>query len=445
MVLIILAFLLPHSHIIAQWTNDPMVNTPVCTTPGGKEALSIVPDGSGGVIILFMTGHPEYDLYAQRLDANGFIRWQPSGIPISVAEGLQASGTAISDGDGGAIIAWLDNLYVGGFPDTALIHVQRIDSSGNLVWGSQGISIFKAKAGLVGVDVILMTSDGAHGTIVVWGDTRNGNYAPFAQHVDANGTLTWTENGVLLCDSTVNQLPRKIISDGNGGAIVLGSIVQCNVSCDYDVFLQHVNSSGKSTWTPQGIPVDTSIVRIKTPGGIVSDDNGGAIVFWSRYEAGAVSPIFTQRIDANGGFLWGAGSVQISTTSWQEIKSVADGEGGAIVTWYDYDTLGNGRYYTQRINSAGNIDWKIDLVDIGNVQSAFDAVPDGSGGVYLTWDEVTADADGDIYVQQVSHSGSKRWQGHGAPVTTAPGSSGVASLSVHWKWRCGRHMGCRCS
>src|ERR1051326_2584271 len=83
-----LQLLAPPAH--SQWSHDPHVNNPVCTAAGFQSEPSIVTDGSGGAIISWVDYRravDSADIYAQRIDAAGAVRWATGGAPISTARG----------------------------------------------------------------------------------------------------------------------------------------------------------------------------------------------------------------------------------------------------------------------------------------------------------------------------------------------------------------------
>ena len=70
----------------------------------------IIPDGSGGAIITWMDDRGgNFDIYAQRLDADGNSLWTADGVPVCTATNTQGGPRIASDGWGGAIITWQDN------------------------------------------------------------------------------------------------------------------------------------------------------------------------------------------------------------------------------------------------------------------------------------------------------------------------------------------------
>jgi len=89
----------------AQWQLN---GTVVCDEGGSQSLPAIVTDGAGGAIVVWedWRSGDHSDIYAQRLDAGGIALWSPSGVPICTAANLQSYPTLVSDGSGGAIIAW---------------------------------------------------------------------------------------------------------------------------------------------------------------------------------------------------------------------------------------------------------------------------------------------------------------------------------------------------
>ena len=102
------------------------------------------------------------------------------GVPICPNVKGQATGAMVSDGAGGAIVAWSD--FVSGLSNG--IFAQRIGAAGALQWGSDGVRL-RTSDFLYGP---IIASDGAGGAIVVWEDLRDGkHYGLYAQRVGAAG------------------------------------------------------------------------------------------------------------------------------------------------------------------------------------------------------------------------------------------------------------------
>src|SRR3990172_9462738 len=94
----------------AQWSIDPFVNNAISSEADEQTYPTIASDGAGGAIITWIDGRSgDDDIYAQRIDAAGVVQWTAGGVAISTAANGQYLPTIVSDGAGGAIVAWYDS------------------------------------------------------------------------------------------------------------------------------------------------------------------------------------------------------------------------------------------------------------------------------------------------------------------------------------------------
>jgi len=129
-----------YSH--AAWSNDPRINTPISTAVGEQNFQQTTTDGNGGAIIVWQDSRAgtwlSYGIYAQRVDANGNVLWTQDGVAIHTGEYQHYGPQIVSDGAGGAIIAWHDKRNNGDLGD---LYVQRIDATGAPQWSAGGVRI----------------------------------------------------------------------------------------------------------------------------------------------------------------------------------------------------------------------------------------------------------------------------------------------------------------
>jgi hypothetical protein len=268
-----------------QWTAN---GGALCTATGDQYIPTIVSDGSGGAIVTwqdYRSGSP--DIYVERVNASGAVQWTADGVALCTATGDQYSPTIISDGSGGAIVAWSDNRS--GNDDS---YAQRVNASGAVQWTADGVALCTATGDQWYPEIV---SDGSGGAIATWWDNRSGNNDIYARRVDASGAVQWTADGVALCTATGNQNIPKIVTDGSGGAIVTW---WDNRSGNNDIYAQRVNGSGAVQWTANGVTLCAAMGDQAAPK-IVSDGSGGAIVTWLDSRNGN-DDIYAQLINALG-------------------------------------------------------------------------------------------------------------------------------------------------
>ena len=351
-------------------------------------------------------------LLAMVLMAGGPARaqWQLDGAPVAAGPGDQWSPGMISDGQGGAFITWLQTNT---WPSDNLIYTQRFDSFGVPLWAVGGVPLTAVPDG----QGARMVADGAGGFFVCWFDSRSGNYLVCVQRVNGAGVAQWTPNGVPLSNTGYGVYP-SIAADGAGGAIVTWYDFR---GADYDIYVQRVNGAGVAQWTANGAPVCTAANGQYEPV-VAADGTGGAIIAWYDLRSGNYD-VYAQSVNAAGVPQWAVDGVALCSLPAQQSNAqiLADGSGGAIVTWRDFRN-GNADVYGQRVGASGAAQWTAGGAPIctaPNNQAPSNLVADGAGGFFVGWDDFRNGFDVDIYAQRINPSGVALWPADGVPVCTA--------------------------
>jgi hypothetical protein len=398
----------------AQWTADGVA---ICTATGAQTASKIISDGAGGAIVAWQD-YPY--IYAQRVNAAGVVQWTVDGVPLCTSPASATDKFSITaDGAGGAIVAWVD-ARVGGYE---YIYAQRVDSAGTVQWTADGVPVCQASAIAMSLYKPGIATDGAGGAIVSWGDVRDYLYRIYAQRVDYSGAVQWATDGIAICTIEGVQPLPAVTSDGSFGAIVTWIDSR---NGNNDIFSQRVNASGTLLWAANGVPLCTA-TEAQNYLAADSDGAGGAIVTW-RDDRSGNADIYAQRIAASGTVLWTADGVSICTAVGSQFNPTitSDGTGGAIVTWEDLRS-GVRDIYARRVDSSGAAQWTLDGVALCTAtgeQRNPEITFDGAGGAIVTWPD-SRGADKDIYAQSVDNLG---WVGYFAPdilsVQDVPGDQG---------------------
>lgn len=144
-------------------------------------------------------------------------QWQPNDLPISTAAGNQSVPHVVSDGAGGVIIFWFNQLQSELEPPGPFIRedifAQRVNAAGVPQWADNGVPI-ATQASPSGA-----VSDGAGGAIVMWNvhSYSAGTSTVYAQRVNAAGIPQWSVNGVVLRSSEGSSQHHALAGDGAGG------------------------------------------------------------------------------------------------------------------------------------------------------------------------------------------------------------------------------------
>ena len=259
----------------------------------------IVSDGAGGSIIVWQDDRPEPAGYrAQRLDPGGVPLWTVNGLlvpgPAGAASSLKGFAT-IADGAGGVIVAWV-GAAKGGAPR---IYAQKLDQAGNAQWG-QGVALCTATSSQYAPS---MVTDGAGGAIVAWEDQRLGfgigQQWIYAQLVGQDGKTKWSAEGLPVY--TFHGSGPQVASDDAGGAIIVWDGLRLTASPSViapAIYAQHVAADGRPLWTPNGYQIFSIEGSYGMGPRIIGDGQGGAIIQWTDYRltSGNRWDIFGQRL-----------------------------------------------------------------------------------------------------------------------------------------------------
>jgi hypothetical protein len=216
----------PDGTVTAGWPAPVTSHTEGLTAPG------IVPDGSGGAFVAWQD-EPAGSFartYAQHLDAAGVVApgWPVDGLvvsPFPTEAGIERPtnfdaatlglSSIVSDGAGGAFVAWTDHRS--GNADVYLQHLVADGIAGG--WPADGLAL----SGAAGDQSLpTLAPDGSGGAFVAWEDRRFGEADVFAQHVLPDGGLAhdWPEGGLGVCVAAGDQLAPVIATlDSNHGVV----------------------------------------------------------------------------------------------------------------------------------------------------------------------------------------------------------------------------------
>lgn len=155
--------------------------------PSKGDQLNPQPIISEGNILLTWTDDSAEDknILIQKYDINGAAMWNKSGIPVIKIRGDQFGQKVVSDGNQGAIITWIDRRFENLHGN---IYAQRINNEGKILWDSSGILIASSKNTEKSYTSVIPDVTG--GVVVVFKEKRDGKNMIFGHKVFNTGTFT---------------------------------------------------------------------------------------------------------------------------------------------------------------------------------------------------------------------------------------------------------------
>ncbi|NQU05382.1 MAG: T9SS type A sorting domain-containing protein, partial [Calditrichaeota bacterium] len=336
-----------------------------------KNRPKICTDANGGIYVVWESDtEAEYDnLFMQHVDGDGNLLWNEN-IQITNHEIHDVVISIIPDGDGGAVLVW---VAVNDETDED-IWAARINSDGEHLWGDDDNDLIICNARLKQFDPQLVRHQ--NGYMVVWTDGRDDeNDQPqndiFGQFINYDGSFRWRENGAAICSDGSHQDSPSIAIDNETNIWAVWT--------DYrfaagerrrDLYFQKFSSRATDSFRVislldgwDGIPLCSENFDQTKPQ-IVHDARNGMWIVWEDSRSNNIWSLYTDiyatHLNSNGVPFdgWGEnGQVVCDAYHRQESPQAVllrnSGETGIVTSWIDkrctsYEELFN--LYTQRLD-----------------------------------------------------------------------------------------------
>jgi hypothetical protein len=442
----------------AQFSGDPAANLSVADRTNEQVQPKIVPTADGGCYVSwFDNSNGGYDVYLQRLDANGVEQWAHNGVLVADRgfSSTQDYGLAV-DTAGNALLAFNDDSGA-----NVQIAAAKVDPAGTLLWGAGGI-LLTATADFVAAPKIAGTSDG--NVVVAWTQGVNavavkldpsgaplwgapatlvpasgsfiladvqaaesGNAivafvrsagGPNPRHLwaqklsSADGASLWTSSHVKVYDEASGSLQfgnfPSFLPDGSGGA-VFGWYTS---SPTLQVRAQRILANGAEAFAHNGVEVSTDTTRLRVSPGYAWDPGTSQIfLFWTELNSlQSQFGLYGQKLDAAGNRQWGAtGKVllPLGPTELTQVRTLPWGT-GAVVAWVETVAVSNQPIRASRLDGNGNAMWSPGTVSLKTSSTGTSRLAAAGGaagfGLFAWQDGEFGDAD--VLVQNLNSDGS---------------------------------------
>lgn len=214
------------------WTTNGIV---VCNAVNTQNNPRIEPDGSNGALIGWTDKRNATDnnIYAQHVNSSGVIQWAANGLLVCGAANNQSALDIKYIGTAGLLLSWKDERT-----STNAIYTQIVSMTGVNQLTANGILLSSALKS-INPNVI---SDGNGGAIIAWQDSTTTGWDIKSQRLNATGALQWAAGGVTVCNAADDQANPSQVSDGDGGAIYVWE--DHRNGTNYDIYSNHLFANG---------------------------------------------------------------------------------------------------------------------------------------------------------------------------------------------------------
>ncbi len=265
----------------------------ICNQAAEQNGPKIINDGSGGAFVTWADNRAgNFDIYSQRIGSGGAVMFTTNGVATCTMATDQTKPDLCSDGANGIIVTWTD------FRSTTdlNIYAQRMGPALAIVWTVDGV-VMNNNVAYDQTDPQIV-SDGVGGAIIAWADKRTGITSDiYAQRVNSTGAVQWTATGVIICTASGDQIKPQIISDGNSGAYFVWE--DHRNAGNSDIYAQRIASNAALNWAATGFAICTNNNDQASPRMYING-NQGAIVVWQDYRSGTSFDIYETGFNTTG-------------------------------------------------------------------------------------------------------------------------------------------------
>ncbi|MDF2449876.1 MAG: hypothetical protein K0R26_2380 [Bacteroidota bacterium] len=216
----------------AMWTPNGLA---VCTAVNTQNNPRIEPDGAGGALVAWTDKRNATDnnIYAQHINASGVSQWNGNGLLICGAANNQSALDIKYLSGTGLFLTWKDERS-----SVNAVFAQIVSMAGVNQLAANGILLSGAMKA-INPNVI---SDGNGGAIVAWQDSVPNGWDIKSQRLNSSGALLWTAGGVIVSNAPDDQVNPSQVSDGNGGAIFVWE--DHRNGTNFDIYSNRLYSNG---------------------------------------------------------------------------------------------------------------------------------------------------------------------------------------------------------
>jgi hypothetical protein len=400
--------------ILAQWSNDPAVNTTVSGLSGDQTIPKIGTAPNGDVYVGWFSNTTEnYNVRLQRYDTNGYAQWQENGILISdhSQESWLTDWDMKVDNQGNAILSFND-IRNGGWD----IIAYKISPAGEFMWGEDGIELssnanfnvipniaitsqnnvvigwqcsndgnsyirkLSAEGEFVWEDMIVLTGTNTYtfpqiwpvaddSVIVKYFEDSGPPYSPtrhvYARKLDVDGAMVWE---TIISDaggiSAWNQF-FEIKKDSNHGFFISWYDDRDN-DMDANLYIQHLDADGNISYLEDGLEVvDEPDNEHYYPKLSYLKETEEVVVFWEKMDIDQNERgLFAQKIDMEGNILWPAAGVELFPLGGTDPYPFAAGTTDENAVVFFTQTQVNEQVRAICLNSSGEYVWPEEVVTL---------------------------------------------------------------------------------
>ncbi len=283
------------------------------------------------------------------------------------------------------------------------IYIKSLDSAGNTRWAVKRVNNDNSNAHQTDPRIALTENFGTATTVVVWLDTRNGNYDLYAQSFDSDGNKLWNSGDDLaLTGSSTDEYSPALAIDSNDNVYIAWTE---DTVLKKTIYLAKYDLSGSALW-PEPKKIVDSLFDVYDPS--LAIDSGNNLYLAYTEKVIGITTAYLARYDTDGAEQWNVRANQEAFTANQSAPACAVRGAALYVSWTD-NRENNDDIYAQKFDLAGTALWTDDLrlnIETGTSSQEYSRLAvDSTGDPYGVWQD-SRNGYNDIYATEFTDPGA---------------------------------------
>ncbi len=311
---------------------------------------SVTPLADGGFVVAWQSrdfGGSEYDIFAQRYDANGETVDEEFQVNTRNS-GFQEQVDVVGLANGGFVFAWQSDGQDGSEDG---IYARRYNSSGNAASGEFRVNDYSDRNQSSPSLTALDNGD----FVITWQSQRQDGeqYGVYGRRYSPGGSSRGDEFQINTTAAETQHSPT--VTTLNNGNFVAVWTSYGQDGDDFGIYGQIFNDTGEAIGSEFAVNSLTEGTQILPD--VASLSNGGFVVTWRSLGEGETDfSVNGQRFDASGSTVGNEFQVNSSATEDQGEAAVTGlNNGGFVVAWHNINAFDdNHGLYGQRYDGTGN-------------------------------------------------------------------------------------------
>jgi hypothetical protein len=403
---------------LAAWENN---GGSVCSAANAQSSVAITTDGNGGAVIAWvdMRNDQNGDIYVQRVDVKGNALWGADGLAVAVGADAASSVTiAYHPGEQMVYVAWADSR------SNKHIYIQCLDKNGNRKFAANGQELCPGNNAEQSVPRLWAGKN----AFVTFTDVRNGNQDIYGQSIDVNGNVTWIQGGEPLETAAGTQEDVAVATTSSGEFLMAWTDRRSGI--DADIVACWYKANGKNAWqadapicTANGDQLRPAVTALRVLTGRLNPPARDDVVITWEDQRGQNADIYGERVqrDGNPRTLWSNQNGLLlcnANGDQRRVRVVSRFTEELFMVWED-ERGNNPDIFGVMVTAAGvaSVQNGFAVCDANGKQSDIRLI--ATGRYFASWlDE--RDGSKDIYAQSYVKDGSRAWANNGVPICKEP-------------------------